>query len=379
MNYVILAIVVILLLYLLIQFPIASVGIAIGIGLIAWAIYEHNINKKLRAKSKMPSIIIAIGLVIMLGGIGVQATTANDVATDEDVAIEEVEIQETETKQEKERTTEQDSDSTEKSDENAENEQKMQEELAKQKEEQEKQEAAQQQKQAEQKQEQATKQTEQKTESNPAPSGNTAKVTRIVDGDTIEINYQGRTESVRLLLVDTPETKHPQLPVQPFGPEASAFAEEMLLGKTVQVEFDGPKRDKYDRMLAYLWVDGKNFNEMLLEKGLARYAYVYDPPYTHQSSMKAAEARAKEKRIGIWSIDNYVTSSGYNTTSETPKSSSKPKNEQKQTKTEKPAKEYNFKNCTELREVFPEGVPSDHPAYQSKMDRDKDNWACEAA
>lgn len=379
MNYVILAIVVILLLYLLIQFPIASVGIAIGIGLIAWAIYEHNINKKLRAKSKMPSIIIAIGLVIMLGGIGVQATTANDVATDEDVAIEEVEIQETETKQEKERTTEQDSDSTEKSDENAENKQKMQEELAKQKEEQEKQEAAQQQKQAEQKQEQATKQTEQKTESNPAPSRNTAKVTRIVDGDTIEINYQGRTESVRLLLVDTPETKHPQLPVQPFGPEASAFAEEMLLGKTVQVEFDGPKRDKYDRMLAYLWVDGKNFNEMLLEKGLARYAYVYDPPYTHQSSMKAAEARAKEKRIGIWSIDNYVTSSGYNTTSETPKSSSKPKNEQKQTKTEKPAKEYNFKNCTELREVFPEGVPSDHPAYQSKMDRDKDNWACEAA
>ena len=315
MNYVILAIVVILLLYLLIQFPIASVGIAIGIGLIAWAIYEHNINKKLRAKSKMPSIIIAIGLVIMLGGIGVQATTANDVATDEDVAIEEVEIQETETKQEKEITTEQDSDSTEKSDENAENKQKMQEELAKQKEEQEKQEAAQQQKQAEQKQEQATKQTEQKTESNPAPSGNTAKVTRIVDGDTIEINYQGRTESVRLLLVDTPETKHPQLPVQPFGPEASAFAEEMLLGKTVQVEFDGPKRDKYDRMLAYLWVDGKNFNEMLLEKGLARYAYVYDPPYTHQSSMKAAEARAKEKRIGIWSIDNYVTSSGYNTTS----------------------------------------------------------------
>lgn len=376
MNYVILAIVVILLLYLLIQFPIASVGIAIGIGLIAWAIYEHNINKKLRAKSKMPSIIIAIGLVIMLGGIGVQATTANDVATDEDVAIEEVEIQETETKQEKERTTEQDSDSTEKSDENAENKQKMQEELAKQKEEQEKQEAAQQQKKAEQKQEQATKQTEQKTESNPAPSGNTAKVTRIVDGDTIEINYQGRTESVRLLLVDTPETKHPQLPVQPFGPEASAFAEEMLLGKTVQVEFDGPKRDKYDRMLAYLWVDGKNFNEMLLEKGLARYAYVYDPPYTHQSSMKAAEARAKEKRIGIWSIDNYVTSSGYNTTSETPKSSSKPKNEQKQ---EKPANEYNFKNCTELREVFPEGVPSDHPAYQSKMDRDKDNWACEAA
>lgn len=378
MNYVILAIVVILLLYLLIQFPIASVGIAIGIGLIAWAIYEHNINKKLRAKSKMPSIIIAIGLVIMLGGIGVQATTANDVATDEDVAIEEVEIQETETetKQEKEITTEQDSDSTEKSDENAENKQKMQEELAKQKEEQEKQEAAQQQKKAEQKQEQATKQTEQKTESNPAPSGNTAKVTRIVDGDTIEINYQGRTESVRLLLVDTPETKHPQLPVQPFGPEASAFAEEMLLGKTVQVEFDGPKRDKYDRMLAYLWVDGKNFNEMLLEKGLARYAYVYDPPYTHQSSMKAAEARAKEKRIGIWSIDNYVTSSGYNTTSETPKSSSKPKNEQKQ---EKPANEYNFKNCTELREVFPEGVPSDHPAYQSKMDRDKDNWACEAA
>ncbi|GGM41243.1 hypothetical protein GCM10011351_29290 [Paraliobacillus quinghaiensis] len=142
----------------------------------------------------------------------------------------------------------------------------------------------------------------------------TATVTRVVDGDTIEINLNGKTEDVRLLLVDTPETKHPRLPVQKFGPEASQFAKDTLSGKTVGVEYDGPKRDKYDRLLAYLWVDGKNFNQMLLEKGLARYAYVYNPPYTHSSAFMKAQNRAKSAELGIWSIPGYVSSDGFQQT-----------------------------------------------------------------
>ncbi len=113
-----------------------------------------------------------------------------------------------------------------------------------------------------------------------------ATVNRVVDGDTIEINYNGSIEDVRLLLVDTPETVHPSKPVQPFGPEASNFAKEKLEQvETVYIEFDGPKHDHYDRLLGYIWDDGKNFNKQLLRKGLARYAYVYDPSYTHQEAL----------------------------------------------------------------------------------------------
>ncbi|WP_343840156.1 thermonuclease family protein [Salinibacillus aidingensis] len=152
------------------------------------------------------------------------------------------------------------------------------------------------------------------TSDKPSPNSNleSARVTRVVDGDTIEIQYKGKTEDVRLLLVDTPETVHPSKPVQPYGPEASSFAKKALSGKQVQVEFDGPKRDHYDRLLAYIWVDGKMFNQLLLEKGLARLAYVYDPPYTHYDAYVKAQTKAVNANRGIWSINGYVTEEGFN-------------------------------------------------------------------
>nr|WP_212508751.1 thermonuclease family protein [Litoribacterium kuwaitense] len=138
-----------------------------------------------------------------------------------------------------------------------------------------------------------------------------AEVTRVVDGDTIEVSLEGKEESIRLLLVDTPETKHPNLPVQAFGPEASQFATDTLEGEAVQLEYDGPKRDKYDRLLAYIWIDGQNFNQMLLDEGLARFAYVYDPPYTHQEAFIGAEEMARATKKGIWSIEGYATEDGF--------------------------------------------------------------------
>lgn len=137
------------------------------------------------------------------------------------------------------------------------------------------------------------------------------KVTEVVDGDTIRIEKNGEEQSVRLLLVDTPETNHPSLPVQPFGKEASAFAEKRLEGEEIKLEYDGPKRDKYDRLLAYIWIDGSLFNEELLEQGLARYAYEYDPPYEYTERLKEAERKARQEDRAIWSKQGYVTEEGF--------------------------------------------------------------------
>jgi micrococcal nuclease len=138
-----------------------------------------------------------------------------------------------------------------------------------------------------------------------------AEVTHVVDGDTMDVTYDGKKDTVRLLLVDTPETHHPTKPVEPFGPEASQFATNTLVGKNVQLDLDGPERDKYGRLLVYLWIDNTTFNDMLLKKGLARVAYVYNPPYKHYDEYVADESTAKDQKLGIWSLLGYVTENGY--------------------------------------------------------------------
>ncbi|SHM38352.1 thermonuclease family protein [Gracilibacillus kekensis] len=193
-----------------------------------------------------------------------------------------------------------------------------------------------------------------------------AEVKRVVDGDTVKIQIEGREETVRLLLVDTPETKHPNLPEQPYGQEATDFAVEKLAGKTIQIEYDGPKRDHYDRLLGYIWVDGENFNKMLLEVGLARYAYVYEPPYTHQKELKQAEQQASESGIGIWSEDNYVTNDGFNHQDV----SSKPNTNSDQ-------EDVYYAKCAEAQEAGVTPLYEGDPGYGIHMDGDRDGVACE--
>jgi len=92
-------------------------------------------------------------------------------------------------------------------------------------------------------------------------------VERVVDGDTIEVNPPlSWTEDVRLLGVDTPETVDPGEPVEPYGPEASAFTKRQLEGERVTLIFDQEKRDQYGRTLAYVRISGpsETFNETLL-------------------------------------------------------------------------------------------------------------------
>lgn len=129
------------------------------------------------------------------------------------------------------------------------------------------------------------------------------------------INVFGKKNSVttRFLLIDTPETNHPSKGVQEYGVEAKEFTKKALMNaKTISLVFDkGDVYDKYNRALAYVYVDGKSLQEMLLENGLARVAYVYKPNTTLLESFKAAEQKAKSSNLNIWSIPNYVTEKGF--------------------------------------------------------------------
>ncbi len=144
-------------------------------------------------------------------------------------------------------------------------------------------------------------------------------VTRVVDGDTFKVDFDGEEETIRLLLIDTPETVHPNKPVQPFGKEASHFMKERLEGQKVELELDVSERDKYGRILAYAYdMDGNMLNEMLLHKGLARVAYIFPPNTKYVDRFQAIQKEAQKQGVGIWSLENYVTEDGFsNTESET--------------------------------------------------------------
>jgi micrococcal nuclease len=135
----------------------------------------------------------------------------------------------------------------------------------------------------------------------------------VIDGDTILVAFKNnREERVRMILIDTPETKHPHLGVEPFGPEASKYTKEKLYGKEVQLETDVQQRDKYGRLLAYIWVNGELYNEELINNGLARVA-VFPPNTKYVRIFRSLQAIARKKKIGIWSIKDYVNDRGYNT------------------------------------------------------------------
>jgi len=129
-----------------------------------------------------------------------------------------------------------------------------------------------------------------------------AKVIRVVDGDTFVAKVEGKEEKIRLLLVDTPETVHPKKPVQPFGPEASKFTKEKLKDQTVGLEFDVGERDRYGRLLAYVYLpDGTMLNELLLEKGLAQVV-VFQPNVKYVDRFREIQKQAREKKLGIWGL-----------------------------------------------------------------------------
>ncbi|MEC1430226.1 endonuclease YncB [Bacillus subtilis] len=136
---------------------------------------------------------------------------------------------------------------------------------------------------------------------------------RAIDGDTIKVIYNGKKDTVRYLLVDTPETKKPNSCVQPYGEDASKRNKELVNSGKLQLEFDkGDRRDKYGRLLAYVYVDGKSVQETLLKEGLARVAYVYEPNTKYIDQFRLDEQEAKSDQLSIWSKSGYVTNRGFN-------------------------------------------------------------------
>jgi micrococcal nuclease len=129
----------------------------------------------------------------------------------------------------------------------------------------------------------------------------TYRVARVVDGDTLVL--ADPAERVRLIGADTPETVKPNWPVEPCGPEAAAFTREFLSGGEARLEFDGEPRDKYGRILAYVWVRDRMLNEELIRAGLARAELQYHYSAAIKARFRRAEAEARTAHRGIWATD----------------------------------------------------------------------------
>ncbi len=123
-----------------------------------------------------------------------------------------------------------------------------------------------------------------------------ARVVKVVDGDTIEIEGGAR---VRYIGVDTPETVKPATPVQCFGKEASAKNKELLEGKIVELEKDVSETDRYGRLLRYVYIGDIFVNKYLVDEGFA-YSSSYPPDVKYQEIFKEAQKAAQDAKKGLW-------------------------------------------------------------------------------
>jgi micrococcal nuclease len=131
------------------------------------------------------------------------------------------------------------------------------------------------------------------------PASATVVVTRVVDGDTVEVQLDGDEEDVRYIGVDTPETVKPGEPVGCFGPQASAFNHRLVEGKRVRLVFGAERRDVYGRLLAYVYLDGRFVNAELVRRGLARTLTI-PPNDRFAAKLKRLEIAAARAGRGLW-------------------------------------------------------------------------------
>lgn len=130
-----------------------------------------------------------------------------------------------------------------------------------------------------------------------------AVVTQLTDGDTLRVRMDGVEEKVRLIGIDTPESVHPSKPVECFGKEASAHLADLLPeGTRVRVVLDVEARDRYDRLLGYVYrsSDGAFVNLEMARAGFAEQLTI-PPNVAHQSEIRAAVGEAREAGRGLWS------------------------------------------------------------------------------
>jgi len=134
-----------------------------------------------------------------------------------------------------------------------------------------------------------------------------ARVIEHIDGDTVRVRISdppkdlSAVETIRLLGVDTPETVHPNQTVQQFGKEASDYTMKNLLGQDVYLAFDWDLRDRYNRLLAYIYTDrGLCFNAALINEGFGHAYLQY--PFQFMEEFKALEREARQQGRGLWAV-----------------------------------------------------------------------------
>jgi len=126
------------------------------------------------------------------------------------------------------------------------------------------------------------------------------RVIRVVDGDTIVVDYKGKDEKGRLLCVNTPESVHADEKQNiPMGKVASDYTKKRLKGKKVDLEFEGPVRGRHGRLLACTFVDGINFNLQLIKQGLSPYYTKYGLSQKYDQEFRKAERYARKYKLNI--------------------------------------------------------------------------------
>ncbi len=135
----------------------------------------------------------------------------------------------------------------------------------------------------------------------PADAGRRleGRVVQVVDGDTVRVRLADRVETVRYIGVNTPEVRHPTRGREPGGPEATAVNRELVAGKRVSLELDVQERDRYGRLLAYLWVGETMVNAELVRRGYAQVMTV-PPNVRHQDMFVRLERDARAAGRGLW-------------------------------------------------------------------------------
>ncbi len=208
------------------------------------------------------------------------------------------------------------------------------------------------------------------------PVDATAVVLRVVDGDTIDIRDEVRGRlRVRILGIDTPETKKPNSPVECWGPEATEFATSTMLGQRVALVPDPTqdRTDRYGRTLAYLVrADGFDYAVEAARAGAAR-SYVYGGrPVSRHDAIAAAEREARDARRGLWGPPcNGATSAADTVPAATqPRPFFEPA-------APPPSSSIYYPNCAAARAAGAAPILAGQPGYHSGLDGDGDGIACE--
>ncbi len=129
------------------------------------------------------------------------------------------------------------------------------------------------------------------------------EVLKVVDGDTIQIDYNGTKERVRLIGIDTPESVHPdENKNTENGKKASEYTKKILTGKKIRLELDVQERDKYGRILAYVYLDDEMVNKKLLADGYAQVA-TYPPNVKYAEEFLSIQEKAQKAQKGLWKED----------------------------------------------------------------------------